>query len=204
MEDLSRKQIKGSGIAVRGNEIDTDRIIPARFLKCVTFDGLGENVFYDERIDVTGAERPHPFNEDRFKGASLLVVNKNFGCGSSREHAPQAIMRWGIRAIIGESFAEIFAGNCQMLGVPAVCLGGAEIKALMQAIEADPQLQIELDLEAKSVRYGDHTLGFELNEAVRTSLVAGKWDSTALLMANKRAVRETAQSIPYLRAFQRL
>ncbi|MCH8193856.1 MAG: hypothetical protein IIA65_07555, partial [Planctomycetes bacterium] len=99
MEDLSRKQIKGSGIAVRGNEIDTDRIIPARFLKCVTFDGLGESVFYDERFDATGAERPHPFNEDLCKGARLLVVNKNFGCGSSREHAPQAIMRWGIEMV---------------------------------------------------------------------------------------------------------
>jgi len=202
MEDLSRKQIKGSGIAVRGNEIDTDRIIPARFLKCVTFDGLGESVFYDERFDATGAERPHPFNEDRFKGARLLVVNKNFGCGSSREHAPQAIMRRGIRAIIGESFAEIFAGNCQVLGVPAVCLGAAQIKDLMQAIETDPRLEVELDLEAKVVRYGAHAPGFELDEAIRTSLVAGKWDSTAILMANEAAVRERAQSIPYLTAFQ--
>ena len=202
MEDLTRKQIKGSGIAVRGNEIDTDRIIPARFLKCVTFDGLGESVFYDERFDTTGAERAHPFNETRYRGARLLVVNKNFGCGSSREHAPQAIMRWGIQAIIGESFAEIFAGNCQVLGVAAVCLGAAEIKDLMQAIEDDPQLEIELDLEAKVVRFGAHALGFALDEAVRSSLVQGKWDSTAILMANEAAVGERARTIPYLNAFQ--
>ena len=202
MEDLSRKQIKGSGIAVRGNEIDTDRIIPARFLKCVVFDGLAKSVFYDERYDAAGAQKAHPFNDSRFEGATLLVVNKNFGCGSSREHAPQAIMRWGIRAIMGESFAEIFAGNCQMLGVPAVCLGAVEIKDLMQAIEEDPQLEIEVDMEAKAVRHGDREVVFELEEGVRTSLVEGKWDSTGLLMANEGAVRERARSIPYLSDFQ--
>jgi len=202
MNDLSRKQIKGAGVAVRGNEIDTDRIIPARFLKCVTFDGLGKNVFYDERYDAEGSQKPHAFNDSRFADATLLVVNKNFGCGSSREHAPQAIMRWGIQAIIGESFAEIFAGNCQTLGVPAVCLGTPEVKALMQAIEADPQLEIVMDLEAKVVRYDGREVGFELNEGVRVSLVAGKWDSTALLRENEEAVRKTALRIPYMNQFQ--
>ena len=139
--DLQRRQITGTGIPVPGNDIDTDRIIPARFMKCVTFDGLEQYAFYDERFSGD-TPKAHPFNDDRFLGGSILIVNKNFGCGSSREHAPQALVRFGMRAIIGESFAEIFAGNCTALGVPAVTASQDHITQLMQAVESDPKIRI--------------------------------------------------------------
>ena len=141
-----RKLIRGRAIPVPGNDIDTDRIIPARYLKFVTFDTLGQFVFQDERFDENGKEREHPFNDERFKGGEILLVNNNFGCGSSREHAPQSLMRAGIRGIVGESFGEIFAGNCTALGIPTVRLKHEEIEVLMAAVEADPGTEITLDL----------------------------------------------------------
>ncbi len=144
-------RVEGSAVAVRGNDIDTDRIIPARFLKVITFDGIGEFAFQDVRIDENGTVTDHPFNNPAYQQASILLTNRNFGCGSSREHAPQALMRWGIQAIIGESFAEIFAGNCNALGIPAVTVGQSEIAELMSMVESNPDARISLDLVAGSV-----------------------------------------------------
>ena len=148
MQEIQRAidEVHGHAIVVPGNDIDTDQIIPARFMKVVTFDGLGKYAFHDVRYDEKGNERAHPFNDHRYHGASILVVNRNFGCGSSREHAPQALMRAGIQAIVGESFAEIFAGNCTAMGIPAVALSSEEISFLMDEIKRDPQMELALSL----------------------------------------------------------
>src|SRR5919197_6455079 len=132
-------QVSGTAVPIRGNDIDTDRIIPARYLKEVTFARMGDYPFFDERFDPSGNKKDHPFNDPEYKGASILFVNKNFGCGSSREHAPQALYRFGINAIVGESFAAIFAGNCTMMGLPAVTVSHAEIETMMKTVENDPQ-----------------------------------------------------------------
>ena len=145
---------KGKGIAVRGNEIDTDRIIPARFMKCVTFDGLGAFAFNDERVDGQGKSKGHPFDDSRWAGNPVLVGNANFGCGSSREHAPQALKDYGIRAIIGESFAEIFAGNCSSLGMPALTMESGDVSALQGIIEKNPETQIDIDIDTMRVTAG--------------------------------------------------
>src|SRR5438876_2530381 len=138
--------ITGRAVNVPGNDIDTDRIIPARFMKCVTFDGLGEYAFYDVRKNADGSDKPHPLNDPRFKGASILLSGANFGCGSSREHAPQALYRFGFRAVIAESFAEIFFGNCTTLGIPCVVAAPADIRALADEIERVPNLEVTVDL----------------------------------------------------------
>ena len=197
-ENLQRKQVTGTGIPVPGNDIDTDRIIPARFMKCVTFDGLEQYAFYDVRFDEDGRPKDHPFNDPRFQGGSILIVNKNFGCGSSREHAPQALVRFGMRAIIGESFAEIFAGNCTALGVPAVTTTLENIKALTQAVESDPQAEIVLDLESRTVTCGSIQAAIEIPDSSRQALVEGSWDTTAQLLANTPDIEKTATAIPYL------
>jgi 3-isopropylmalate/(R)-2-methylmalate dehydratase small subunit len=144
-------RVSGTGIPVRGNDIDTDQIIPARFMKVVTFDGLGEFAFFDQRFDSEDEEKDHPFNEERFRDANVLVVNANFGCGSSREHAPQALMRWGIDAIVGESFASIFAGNCLALGIPTVTASTEEIGALQAFVEENPDAELTVDVERELV-----------------------------------------------------
>ena len=149
LERIERHE--GRGIVIRGRDIDTDRIIPARYMKSISFEGLEEYVFADSRHAADGAPKDHPFNEPRFEGASILVVNQNFGCGSSREHAPQALMRWGIRALVGESFGEIFFGNCVALGVPAVTAAASDIAALMDAVELDPEQRVVVDLKARTV-----------------------------------------------------
>lgn len=197
-ENLLRRQVAGTGIPVPGNDIDTDRIIPARFMKCVTFDGLEQYAFYDVRFDENGQPKDHPFNDPRFKGGSILIVNKNFGCGSSREHAPQALMRFGMRAIIGESFAEIFAGNCTALGVPAVTTPLANIQALTTKVESDPQSEIVLNLESKTVTCGDLAVDVDIPESSRQALTEGTWDTTAQLLANQPDIEKTAAAIPYL------
>ena len=144
--------VAGRAVVVSGDDIDTDRIIPARFLKCVTFDGLGAQAFADDRSERKGH---HPFDLPHFQGASILVVNRNFGCGSSREHAPQALMRWGIRAVVGESFAEIFYGNCLALGIPCFTADHGQVLALQAAVEADPSLQLRLDLATQTATGAD-------------------------------------------------
>jgi 3-isopropylmalate/(R)-2-methylmalate dehydratase small subunit len=192
------QKIEGTAIPVRGNDIDTDRIIPARYLLRVTFEGLGENAFQDERFDKHHNPKNHPFNDPRFKGGSFLLVNKNFGCGSSREHAPQSLLRFGIKAIIGESFAEIFAGNCTALGIPVVTCTAQDIERIMQFVEDMPDVMISLDLENKSVRYNDITILVDTVESSRRVLTEGKWDLTTQLLRNIDDIRAAADKIPYL------
>jgi len=198
-EQIAR--VEGSALAVRGNDIDTDRIIPARFLKVITFDGIGEFAFQDVRIDENGTVTDHPFNNPAYRQASILLTNKNFGCGSSREHAPQALMRWGIHAIIGESFAEIFAGNCNALGIPAVTVAQSEIAELMSMVESDPDARISLDLVAGTVSATESQYRFQMPATYLQSLVGGTWDSTAILLQNSNGIRETATALPYVNQF---
>jgi 3-isopropylmalate/(R)-2-methylmalate dehydratase small subunit len=195
--------VAGTGVVVRGNDLDTDRIIPARYLKEVTFDRMGEYPFFDERFDERGNPKPHPFNDPKFHGASILFVNANFGCGSSREHAPQALYRHGIHAIVGESFAEIFAGNSLAIGLPLVTVAPDEMQRAMDLVEEEPATEIDLDLERKSLRVGDVTLPISINETSRSALINGYWDSTAVLAANLPKVREVAARLPYVNGFQR-
>ena len=194
----SVEHVEGSGIPVRGNDIDTDQIIPARFMKVVTFDGLGEFAFFDQRFDDEDNEKDHPFNEEQYQDANVLVVNANFGCGSSREHAPQALMRWGIDAIIGESFAEIFAGNCLALGIPTITADTDTVEELQSWVEATPDGEIEIDVEAETVTYDGKTIDANVDEAQRKALVEGIWDTTALMKANREAIGYTAASLPYI------
>jgi len=195
-------RISGTAIPVRGNDIDTDRIVPARFMKEITFTRMGEFPFYDERFDETGRPRPHPFNDPRHGGASILLVNKNFGCGSSREHAPQALRRFGIQAIVGESFAAIFAGNCVMLGLPAVMVGAAEIEEMMRLVEANPKVALTLDLEAKRLSCSaERVIPFDMPESARQALLEGSWDSTSMLLARLDKVKRVAARLPYITGF---
>ena len=193
--------VKGTAVTIRGNDIDTDRIIPARYLKEVTFARMGEYPFFDERFDEAGNQKPHPLNDPKYKGASLLFVNKNFGCGSSREHAPQALYRYGIHAIVGESFAAIFAGNCTIMGVPTVTVAPGDIEKLMQAVEKNSKTIFTLDIDAKTVSFGEHTIAVDLPETYRSALTSGSWDSTALLRANLNEVKKTAAKLPYMNNF---
>lgn len=192
------KKVTGRAVPVAGDDIDTDRIMPARYLKCVTFESLGQYAFQDERFDTAGKMKPHPFNEPAFQGASVLIVNKNFGCGSSREHAPQGLHRWGIKAIIAESFAEIFAGNCTAIGLPTLTASESDVKKLMEAARKDPQVSFEVDLDKKQVSAGSLQLPAEMKESSRRVFLEGTWDSSAVLLAGLPQARETAQKIPYL------
>ena len=194
-------KISGTAVPIHGNDIDTDRIIPARYLKEVTFARMGEYPFFDERFDASGKKKDHPFNDSEYKGASLLFVNKNFGCGSSREHAPQALYRFGIQAIVGESFAAIFAGNCTMMGVPGVVVSAKEIEQLMKSVEEDPRTEYSVDLENKTLSYGQQKIAIDLPETYRIALTAGSWNSTALLHANLDRVKKTAAKLPYMTGF---
>ncbi len=194
---------RGRGVAVVGADIDTDRIIPARFLKCVTFDDLARGAFADDRTELAGA---HPFDRDEHQEASVLVVNSNFGCGSSREHAPQALMRWGIRALIGESFAEIFFGNCLALGLPCLSAEPDTVRALQEAIAADPGAELLLDLEALEVELESEFVGanrwrVHLDPGPHQMLVSGQWDGTGQLLANHGPLKATAARLPYLASF---
>ncbi|MBS3760191.1 3-isopropylmalate dehydratase small subunit [Halodesulfurarchaeum sp.] len=186
--------VSGTGIPIRGNDIDTDQIIPSRFMKVVTFEGLGQYAFYDQRIE----EDPHPLEDDRFRTASIMAVNANFGTGSSREHAPQALMRWGIEGLIGESFAEIFRGNCLALGLPTVTTDSETVTEIQDWIEANPDEDIEIDVEDATVSYGDTTIDVEIDDSQQRALTEGTWDTTAVMKANFERVRDRAQSLPYI------
>ncbi len=190
--------VSGTGVYVPGSDIDTDRIIPARFMKCVTFDGLGEYAFYDVRHDESGDKVAHPLNDARFEGASILLTGINFGCGSSREHAPQALYRFGFRAVIAESFAEIFFGNSTTLGIPCAIAQKADIKALAAAVEADPKTEISIDVEGSTVSYGETTFAVEIPATARDALIAGKWDPIAELLEGDDAIGETAAGLAYM------
>lgn len=193
--------ISGTAVPIRGNDIDTDRIIPARYLKEPTFARMGDYPFFDERFDPSGKKKDHPLNDPEYRGASILFVNKNFGCGSSREHAPQSLYRFGIKAIVGESFAAIFAGNCTMMGLPAVVVGAKEIDQLIKSVEENPRTDYTVDLEKKTISYGNQKLTFDMPETYRTGLTQGYWDSTALLRANLDQVKLTAAKLPYMSGF---
>ncbi len=193
--------VGGTAVPIRGNDIDTDRIIPARYLKEVTFARMGDYPFFDERFDGSGKKKDHPFNDPEYKGASILFVNKNFGCGSSREHAPQALYRFGIQAIVGESFAAIFAGNCTMMGLPTVVVDATQIEQLMKSVEENPRTEYSIDLESKTLSYGSQKITIDLPETYRTALITGSWESTALLRANLDQVKKTAAKLPYLSGF---
>ncbi|MEE2753648.1 MAG: 3-isopropylmalate dehydratase small subunit [Candidatus Latescibacterota bacterium] len=190
-------QVEGMGIAIRGNDIDTDRIIPARFLRMITFEGLGKYAFEDDRK----SNPDHPFNNDRYQGASLLLANGNFGCGSSREHAPQALTRWGIKAIVSESFAEIFQGNCTAMGIPCVTASPLDVARFQDHIEANPTEPLTLDLIKKTLSSADLSILIELPEGNRKSLLEGAWDATGMLLEGAGAVKETAESLPYVKGF---
>jgi 3-isopropylmalate/(R)-2-methylmalate dehydratase small subunit len=192
-----RRQISGRGIPVTGNDIDTDRIIPARFLKAVTFETMGEHAFEDAR-----KQNPeHPFNSPAYKGASVLVVGQNFGCGSSREHAPQALMRWGIRAIVGGSFGEIFFGNCVMLGIPCLRASQEDLEWLQREIGRAPQSPVSVDVEKQEVRFGDRLIKASIPDGARNQLVNGMWDSTSVLLEAGAAIEATAGKLPYVNGF---
>ncbi len=191
-------KIRGKAVPVAGNDIDTDRIMPARYLRCVTFEKIGQYTFQDERFDEKGKPKDHPFNDPVYQDARVLVVGKNFGCGSSREHAPQGILRWGIQAIIGESFAEIFAGNCTSIGLPVVTAGESATAKIMAYVRQNPGAEVEVDLEKKNVSYGDTTVNVDIKESSQKMFLEGTWDSAATLMSAKDKIAETANKIPYL------
>lgn len=196
-------QIAGRGIPVRGDDIDTDRIIPARYMKEITFENTGKYAFYDARFDPEGKSKGHAFDNPKFKGASILIVNRNFGCGSSREHAPQAIMRYGIKAIVGESFAEIFAGNCQLLGVPCVTAKSEEVRMLQDFLENDDSKGIlNLNLEENILSFDDESIEVAIPESRRRNLLEGSWNTLGLLVSGLGKTRERAQKIPYFSGFK--
>lgn len=192
-------KVSGTAVHVPGSDIDTDRIIPARFMKCVTFDGLGEYLFYDVRKHADGSDKEHPLNDARFKGASILLAGVNFGCGSSREHAPQAIYRYGFRAVIAESFAEIFFGNCTTLGIPCAVATAADLADLRAAVEADPSVTVTIDVDACRVHCGDRSFPVHIPDTAREALISGHWDAIADLIEGIPSVEATASRLPYMR-----
>lgn len=192
-------KISGKAVVLSGNDIDTDRIIPARFLKCVSFDGLGTQVFADDRKELNkGAAGFHPFDQPEKQGAKFLFTNQNFGCGSSREHAPQALMRWGIRAVLAESFAEIFFGNCLALGIPCVQVKQALILELQALANEATNPNFVLDLASSSISSEGCSWAIELEKGIQQMFLSGRWDGTAQLVANNEALNKTAAALPYL------
>ncbi|MFN5962692.1 MAG: 3-isopropylmalate dehydratase small subunit [Verrucomicrobiota bacterium] len=192
-------KVSGTAVHVPGSDIDTDRIIPARFMKCVTFDGLGDYLFYDVRKHADGSDKEHPLNDARFKGASILMSGVNFGCGSSREHAPQAIYRYGFRAVIAESFAEIFFGNCTTLGIPCAVATAGDLADLRAAVEADPTVTVTIDVDACRVHCGDRSFPVHIPDTAREALISGHWDAIADLIEGIPSVEATAAQLPYMR-----
>ena len=196
MSDATRVQsVTGRALPLRGHDIDTDRIIPARYLRAISFEGLQQHVFADDRSDPA-----HPFNAPQYQGAHVLLVNRNFGCGSSREHAPQALQRWGIQVVIGESFAEIFFGNSGMIGMPCVTAAPEDVAALMDLAEREPATQFAVDLVAGTCRAGALTLKVSLPPKVLEAFATGAWDTTGMLLDRFDDVRETAKRLPYASA----
>jgi 3-isopropylmalate/(R)-2-methylmalate dehydratase small subunit len=191
-------QVSGKAVRVPGNDIDTDRIIPARFMKCITFDGLGEFMFYDVRKNEDGSDKPHPLNDPKFAGASILLSGNNFGCGSSREHAPQAIAKAGFSGVIAEGFAEIFFGNSTTLGLPLAVATKEDIQTMGEAIEADPSIQVTIDVANQRIHFGDQEVTCYIRESARGGLIEGKWDPIAELLEGEAEIIATAEALPYV------
>jgi 3-isopropylmalate/(R)-2-methylmalate dehydratase small subunit len=189
-------RLTGRAVPVPGDDIDTDRILPARYMKEITFGNLGRYPFQDERFHADGAPKRHPFNEGQYQGASMLFGNSNFGCGSSREQAPQALFRWGIRAIVAESFGEIFAGNCLMLGMPAVMATKADMAALQKIAREDPGTEFGLDLTAMTISGGGRHIGISMRGSRRKALLEGAWDGLGMLLANADRVAAMVAARP--------
>ncbi len=193
-------QVSGRAVYVPGNDIDTDRIIPARFMKCVTFDGLGEFLFFDVRHTPEGVPTGHPIDQPGHKGARILLTGANFGCGSSREHAPQAIHKAGFRAVIAENFAEIFFGNSTTLGIPCVNAAREDIAKVAAAVQKDPSIEVTVDVAALEVRFGDDRIPVTQRDSARDALINGRWDAIGELIEGIPAVKATAARLPYLAA----
>ncbi len=193
--------VTGRGLPLRGHDIDTDRIIPARFLKCVSFEGLETHAFEDDRKQLEERGQVHAFSNPRYNGARILIVNGNFGCGSSREHAPQAIQRWGIRAVIGESFSEIFFGNSVALGMPCLTVSAQDAEALQSAVEADPSVELTLSVSSQTVVLNGKTYQASVPAGAREAFTAGTWDATGMLLDDFDEVRKVATSLPYVSGF---
>lgn len=191
------KEVKGAAVVVSGDDIDTDRITPARFLRCVTFDGLAKTVFYDERFDDEGGAKPHSLNDARFQGAAVMVSGRNFGCGSSREHAPQALVRAGFKAVIAESFAEIFFGNSVTLGMVCVTVSRDERQAIAEAVEANPETEVVIELEQGTVQVGDATYSISLPKTASDAFLAGEWDPLAMLLEGEKQTKQVFEQLPY-------
>jgi 3-isopropylmalate/(R)-2-methylmalate dehydratase small subunit len=203
MQDPKRTVVTAKAIAVPGNDIDTDRIIPARFLRAVTFDDMGEHAFEDDRKQLAEAGKLHPFDDATRSDAQILVVGRNFGCGSSREHAPQALMRWGkgIRTIVGESFAEIFFGNCVALGIPCLTASAEDLQTLRAAVQANAALDVTVDLPQQQVTFDAARIAAHMPAGPREQLASGRWDSTFELLAAAQAIEATGSSLPYFGGF---
>lgn len=189
------ERVEGRGCVVRGDDVDTDRIIPARFMKEVTFDTMGEHAFEDARLAAKGE---HPLDQERFHGSSILIVGQNFGCGSSREHAPQSLMRFGFNGFIGGSFAEIFFGNCTALGLPCVTLSDADLASVMDSVELDPTQSIEIDVQASKVRCRAGEFEAGVPAGTRKMLLEGSWDATRVLLDAGDLIEQTAAGLPYV------
>src|SRR5438876_8889508 len=196
-QPLAISHVEGRGLPLRGNDIDTDRIMPARFLVSVSFEGLERHVFEDDRA----ADPAHPFNDPRYAGASILIVNANFGCGSSREHAPQGIARAGIRAVIGESFSEIFQGNAAMIGLPCFVGDHQAVSQLQTLVERTPEVNITADVRLGAISAGSLRLDASVPRALRDAFVSGQWNPTAMLLDRFEEVKAVAERLPYIRGF---
>ncbi len=196
-QDNIRRQISGRAIPLPGNDIDTDRIIPARFLKCITFEGLEAHVFEDDRRQMPD----HPFNQARYRGTTILVVGQNFGCGSSREHAPEALRRWGIQGIVGTSFAEIFFGNCTAIGLPCLTLDSEDLAQLGKIVTQYPDQEIVLDLEDRVVRFGERSVPALIPDGTRNQLLMGTWNAMGVLLEAEHEIHRVARSLPYVTGY---
>jgi 3-isopropylmalate/(R)-2-methylmalate dehydratase small subunit len=194
-------RVSGAALPLRGDDVDTDRIIPARFLVSITFEGLGEHAFEDDRKAAKAKGKAHPFDDPRFAGARILLVNRNFGCGSSREHAPQALARGGIKAVVGESFSEIFFGNAVAIGLPCVALPGEAIARLQSLVEGAPKSALALDLEARTLIADGKTLPVSIPENAREAFLSGNWDGTSMLLERFQDVEAVAARLPYVAGF---
>ena len=194
----SIEQVAGTGVPLLLDDIDTDRIIPARFLRCVSFEGIGEHAFEDDRKQ----DPTHPFNQSQYRSGTVLVAGRNFGCGSSREHAPQSLMRWGLQAIVAESFAEIFFGNCTSLGIPAVTAGRADLEQMAAAIQANPQTPVKVDLLSKTVTVGSQSYPVKMPASAHESLTTGQWDFLGQLLEAQAGIKNTATKLPYMSGYQ--